>query len=75
MRGILKKMSNKEIEIYVSSDGFLQFRRGDKQQNEVILSIAKEMCDIDEAEEEYIDSFFRGGEEIKILVGDRMYCG
>ena len=65
----------KTIKFIIYPEGTVRFRRGNKEQNDVIFNIINELCDMNDIQTEYVSGFFKEAEEIKLLVGDTIFCG
>ena len=65
---------NEDIIIDVMKTGEIRIRRGNKKQNEGILSILKEMIG-DPIKIKKIEKFLNETDEIEVLLGDEILCG
>jgi len=62
------------IILQILSDGRIRFKRGSKEHNESMIRILSNIVDDPKVIEE-LTEFFKGSEEIELLVGDTILCG
>jgi len=63
-----------DITLEILPSGMVRFRRGNKQHNEQMVLILSQIVDEPEVMDE-LASFFRGSEDIELLMGDTIFCG
>lgn len=65
----------KEIKLSILPDGRIKFKRGDKEYNKILLEILRNVVYLDSKTKENIEQFLRGSEEVKMIVGETIFCG
>jgi len=63
-----------DLKLEILPGGKVRFKRGDKQHNEQMINILAQIIDDPEVMEELIN-FFKGSEDIELLMGDTILCG
>ena len=63
------------IKLELLPNGRIQFKRGDLGHNLMLKEILSNLVDGDEIVMQRLDDFFKGSEDIEILVGDTIFCG
>lgn len=64
----------RDITLEILSDGRLRFKRGSKQHNECMIRVLSNVVDDPKVMEKLIE-FFKGSEDVELLVGDTIFCG
>jgi len=59
--------------IEVLPNGGIKFRRGDKEHNDMLMEVLSQMVSDDKIKE--LEEFFKEGNEIILLQGDKILCG
>jgi len=65
-------MTNVTLEIL--SDGRIRFKRGSKQHNEHMIKILSSVVEDQEVMDGLVE-FFKGSEDVELLIGDTIFCG
>ena len=65
---------SRDITLEILSDGRLRFKRGDRSHNECMIKLLSNVVDDPEKVKELFE-FFKGSEDVEILVGDTILCG
>jgi len=63
-----------DIKLEILPSGMVRFKRGDKQHNEMMALVLSQIVDDPEVMEE-LSCFFKGSEDIELLMGDTIFCG
>lgn len=63
------------VEFEVLPNGCLKFKRGDSLHNREMKKLICNIIDGDEYTMKELDKFFKGSEDIELLVGDTILCG
>ena len=66
-------MSDKHISIEILEDGRIRFPRGNSAQNEKMIQILSNIVSEERMKE--VISFLKGSDDIKLLLGDNIFCG
>lgn len=64
----------KDITLEILPSGRIRFKRGDKLHNKCMIKILSQVVDDPEVMEE-LTEFFKGSEDVEVLVGDTIFCG
>jgi len=62
------------LTIEILSDGRMRFKRGTKQHNDNMIEVLSNVVDDPKIMEEII-CFFKGSEDVELLMGDTIFCG
>jgi hypothetical protein len=65
---------NQEITLEILPSGMIRFRRGDKQHNECMINVLSQVVEDPEVMND-LTYFFRGSEDVELLIGDTIFCG
>ena len=63
-----------DITLEILPSGMVRFKRGDKQHNEQMVMVLSQVVDDPEVMDE-LATFFKGSEDIELLMGDTIFCG
>lgn len=63
-----------DLTLEILPSGKVRFKRGDKHHNEQMIKILAQIIDDPEVMEE-LTNFFKGSEDIELLMGDTILCG
>jgi hypothetical protein len=63
-----------DITLEILPSGAVRFKRGDKQHNEQLAIVLAQVIDDPEVMAE-LACFFKGSEDIELLMGDTILCG
>ncbi len=63
-----------DITLEILPSGMVRFKRGDKQHNECMINVLSQIIDDPKVMDELI-CFFKGSEDIELLMGDTIFCG
>ena len=64
---------SKTVDIQILSNGNIRIKRGDKAHNEAAMKILEPFIGEDKKAE--LSEFFKGSEDVELLVGDTILCG
>ena len=68
-------MKMEEFKLEILPSGHIKFKRGDKTHNDKMRKIISSIIDCDEKQMAQVNEFFKGSEDVELLVGDTIYCG
>lgn len=63
------------LEIKILPTGHIKFKRGDKDYNKKMIEILSQLVDGDEEKIKELEDFFKGSEEVEIIMGSTIFCG
>jgi hypothetical protein len=67
-------MEKSTLNIEVLESGQIRFKRGDAEQNSLLMSILRDLTSDENILKEF-EIFFAGAEKILVLEGDEIFCG
>ena len=65
----------KDISLDILPSGHIRFTRGNEAYNKKMRQIICFLVDGDEKIMSDVNEFFKGSEDIELLIGDTIYCG
>ena len=65
---------SKNITLEILSDGRIRFKRGSKQHNNHMIEVLSKVID-DQDTMDDLREFFKGSEEVELLMGSTIFCG
>ena len=63
-----------DLEIEILPTGHVRFRRGDAVYNEEMKQVVLSLVGDDEEIISQLNDFFKGSEDIELLIGDTIFC-
>jgi len=64
-----------DLKLEILPTGHIKFKRGDREHNKKLLEILSYLVEGDQEIIEELKEFFKGSEEVKVIVGDTIFCG
>jgi len=65
---------SQNLALEILSDGRIRFRRGDKKYNDNMIQVLSHLIDDPDVMKD-LTEFFKGSEDIELLMGDTIFCG
>lgn len=64
-----------DLKLEILPSGHIRFKRGNRDHNNEMKRIISKIIDEDDDVMEELSKFFKGSEDVEILVGDTIFCG
>lgn len=63
------------LKLEILPTGHIKFKRGDRDHNQKLMEVLSHLVEGDREIIEELKIFFKGSEEVKVIVGDTIFCG